>query len=168
MEKKITSLDILEKINKKVERKEEKENIKKPKIEKTNLDIIEELEKNLQKDRIKNNIVHFTDLGLVEMTRKRTGKPLAYYYQEVCSYCNGTGKVKSQDALVHELIKEIKLSSDDRDISKIKVILSKRLKESFTEVYFDIMREYLKNKGKSIELEVGTNNDTQYEIILVK
>ena len=31
MEKKITSLDILEKINKKVERKEEKENIKKPK-----------------------------------------------------------------------------------------------------------------------------------------
>lgn len=46
MEKKITSLDILEKINKKVERKEEKENIKKTKIEKTNLDIIEELEKN--------------------------------------------------------------------------------------------------------------------------
>ena len=46
MEKEITSLDILEKKNKKVERKEEKENIKKPKIEKTNLDIIEELEKN--------------------------------------------------------------------------------------------------------------------------
>jgi hypothetical protein len=46
MNKEITSLDILEKINKKVERKEEKENIKKPKIEKTNLDIIEELEKN--------------------------------------------------------------------------------------------------------------------------
>lgn len=46
MEKEITSLDILEKINKKVERKEEKENIKKTKIEKTNLDIIEELEKN--------------------------------------------------------------------------------------------------------------------------
>ena len=46
MEKEITSLDILEKINKKVERKEEKENIKKPKIEKTNSDIIEELEKN--------------------------------------------------------------------------------------------------------------------------
>lgn len=137
-------------------------------VEEDKVRVIEELEKNLQKDRIKNNIVHFTDLGLVEMTRKRTGKPLAYYYQEVCPYCNGTGKVKSQDALVHELIKEIKLSSDDRDISKIKVVLSKRLKDSFTEVYFDIMREYLKNKGKSIELEVGINNDTQYEIILVK
>lgn len=92
-------------------------------VEEDKVRVIEELEKNLQKDRIKNNIVHFTDLGLVEMTRKRTGKPLAYYYQEVCPYCNGTGKVKSQDALVHELIKEIKLSSDDRDISKIKVIL---------------------------------------------
>ena len=102
-------------------------------VEEDKVRVIEELEKNLQKDRIKNNIVHFTDLGLVEMTRKRTGKPLAYYYQEVCPYCNGTGKVKSQDALVHELIKEIKLSSDDRDISKIKVVLSKRLKESFTD-----------------------------------
>ena len=50
MVKEITSLDILEKINKKVEIQEEKENIKKPKIEKTNLDIIEELEKNRQMD----------------------------------------------------------------------------------------------------------------------
>lgn len=56
-------------------------------VEEDKVRVIEELEKNLQKDRIKNNIVHFTDLGLVEMTRKRTGKPLAYYYQEVCPYC---------------------------------------------------------------------------------
>lgn len=45
--KEITSLDILEKLNKKVEIAQEKESKKNKKIEKTNLDILEELEKNI-------------------------------------------------------------------------------------------------------------------------
>lgn len=45
--KELTSLDILEKLNKKVEILEKKETKKEKKIEKTNLDILEELEKNI-------------------------------------------------------------------------------------------------------------------------
>ncbi|OFL83338.1 Rne/Rng family ribonuclease [Fusobacterium sp. HMSC073F01] len=137
-------------------------------VEEDKIKVLEALEKHLQKDRIKNNIVHFTDLGLVEMTRKRSGKPLAYYFQEVCPCCNGTGKIKSKDALIHELMKEIKICSEDKDISTIKVRLSKNLIESFKEIYFEIIKEFLKMKKKAIELEVGTNNSCQYEIILVK
>ncbi|MEH1739426.1 Rne/Rng family ribonuclease [Fusobacterium varium] len=137
-------------------------------VEEDKIKVLEALEKHLQKDRIKNNIVHFTDLGLVEMTRKRSGKPLAYYFQEVCPCCNGTGKIKSKDALIHELMKEIKICSEDKDISTIKVRLSKNLIESFKEIYFEIIKEFLKVKKKAIELEVDTNNSCQYEIILVK
>lgn len=137
-------------------------------VEEDKIKVLEALEKHLQKDRIKNNIVHFTDLGLVEMTRKRSGKPLAYYFQEVCPCCNGTGKIKSKDALIHELMKEIKICSEDKDISTIKVRLSKNLIESFKEIYFEIIKEFLKIKKKAIELEVDTNNSCQYEIILVK
>lgn len=137
-------------------------------VEEDKIKVLEALEKHLQKDRIKNNIVHFTDLGLVEMTRKRSGKPLAYYFQEVCPCCNGTGKIKSKDALIHELMKEIKICSEDKDISTIKVRLSKNLIEPFKEIYFEIIKEFLKMKKKAIELEVDTNNSCQYEIILVK
>ena len=137
-------------------------------VEEDKIKVLEALEKHLQRDRIKNNIVHFTDLGLVEMTRKRAGKPLAYYLQEVCPHCNGSGKIKSQDALIHELRKEIKMCSEDKDISTIKVKLSKTLIESFKEIYFEIIKEFLKMKKKAIELEVDTNNSCQYEIILVK
>lgn len=137
-------------------------------VEEDKIKVLEALEKHLQKDRIKNNIVHFTDLGLVEMTRKRSGKPLAYYFQEVCPCCNGTGKIKSKDALIHELMKEIKICSEDKDISTIKVRLSKNLIESFEEIHFEIIKEFLKMKKKAIELEVDTNNSCQYEIILVK
>ena len=105
-------------------------------VEEDIIKVLEALEKHLQKDRKKNNIVHFTDLGLVEMTRKRSGKPLAYYFQEVCPCCNGTGKIKSKDALIHELMKEIKICSEDKDISTIKVRLSKNLIESFKEINY--------------------------------
>lgn len=60
------------------------------------------------------------------------------------------------------------MCSEDKDISTIKVKLSKTLIESFKEIYFEIIKEFLKMKKKAIELEVDTNNSCQYEIILVK
>ncbi len=39
-------------------------------VEEDKIKVLEALEKHLQKDRIKNNIVHFTDLGLVEMDKE--------------------------------------------------------------------------------------------------
>ena len=130
--------------------------------------VLDTLEENLSKDRIKNNIVHFTDLGLIEMTRKRTGKPLYHYFQEKCPICNGTGKVKSKEAVIHDLLKEIKSCCQDRDISAIKVILSKKLKIAFQETYYDFALEYAKNKKKKILLEDNNQNDYSFTIILMK
>ena len=130
--------------------------------------VIETLEKNLSKDRIKNNIVHFTDLGLIEMTRKRTGKPLYNYFQERCPICEGTGKIKSKDAVIHELMKEIKSCSQDEDINTIKIVVSKKLKIALKELYFDFIEDYVKNKNKKLLLEENNQNDYGYEIILMK
>ena len=85
------------------------------------------MEKNLKKDRVKNNVIHFTDLGLVEMTRKRVGRPLSNYFLEECSHCGGTGYVKSKDVIIHDIISEVKYTSDDEDISLIKVQVGKEL-----------------------------------------
>ena len=58
------------------------------KLEEDKLKVLEALEKALENDRIKNNIVHFTDLGLIEMTRKRVGNPLSNDFLEPCSECS--------------------------------------------------------------------------------
>ena len=137
-------------------------------VEEDKVRVIEELEKNLQKDRIKNNIVHFTDLGLIEMTRKRTGKPLYNYFQERCPMCEGTGKIKSKDSVIHEMMTEIKECAKDEDINIIKVILSKKLKIAFKELYFDFVEDFVKNRKKKIILEENSQNDYSYEIILMK
>ena len=137
-------------------------------LEEDKLKVLEALEQNLSKDRIKNNIVHFTDLGLIEMTRKRTGKPLYNYFQERCPMCEGTGKIKSKDSVIHEMMTEIKVCAKDEDINIIKVILSKKLKIAFKELYFDFVEDFVKNRKKKIILEENSQNDYSYEIILMK
>lgn len=137
-------------------------------LEEDKLKVLEALEQNLSKDRIKNNIVHFTDLGLIEMTRKRTGKPLYNYFQERCPMCEGTGKIKSKDSVIHEMMTEIKECTKDEDINIIKVILSKKLKIAFKELYFDFVEDFVKNRKKKIILEENSQNDYSYEIILMK
>lgn len=138
------------------------------KLEEDKKYVLETLEENLSKDRIKNNIVHFTDLGLIEMTRKRSGKPLSHYFQEVCQNCNGTGRVQSKDAIIHNILKDIKESIQDEDIKIIKIKLPKKLKLTFKETYYEFVQEYVKNKNKKIVLEENNETGYSYSIELSK
>ena len=131
--------------------------------------VLQQLDAELKKDRTKNNIVHFTDLGLVEMTRKRVGRNLSYFYEEECPTCHGKGKVKSVDSIIEDIIKDFKKVAEDKDIKKIKIISSKRVINKIKEIYYDIMIDYLKNRGKELSLSSEEiNNITGYDIFLEK
>ena len=49
--------------------------------------VIESLEEALSKDRVKTNVNGFTQLGLVEMTRKRTRESLEHVLCDECPTC---------------------------------------------------------------------------------
>ncbi|MGB9620147.1 MAG: Rne/Rng family ribonuclease, partial [Armatimonadota bacterium] len=57
--------------------------------------VVSALEKELHKDRTRTKICHISPLGLVEMTRKRTGETLTELVTEPCPYCQGRGRVES-------------------------------------------------------------------------
>jgi len=129
--------------------------------------VLSELDLYLKKDRIKNNIIHFTDLGLVEMTRKRIGKTLSHYFQQECPLCSGTGKIKSKEAVAQEIISEIRKVSEDRDVSKVKLKLTKEFSSFFKEIYNEFVVVYLKSKRKQFVIEAdSTKEKHEYEIIL--
>lgn len=129
--------------------------------------VLKELEVSLKKDRIKNNIIHFTDLGLVEMTRKRVGRTLSHYFQQECPLCGGTGKIKSKEALAQEIICEIRKVSGDRDVSTIRLKLTKEFSSFFKEIYKEFVEAYLNTKRKKFIIDVDTTLEKrQYEILL--
>ena len=131
--------------------------------------VLQQLDAELKKDRTKNNIVHFTDLGLVEMTRKRVGRNLSYFYEEECPTCHGKGKVKSVDSIIEDIIKDFKKVAEEKDIKYVKIASSKRVINKIKEIYYDIMVDYLKSRGKELSLSSEEiNNITGYDIFLEK
>ena len=62
----------------------------------------------LKKDRVPTNILKISEMGLVEMTRKRTRQSITKLLSEPCPYCDGKGTVKSRDTICYEIFREIK------------------------------------------------------------
>jgi len=70
--------------------------------------VFQALKEELKKDRAKTNILRISELGLVEMTRKRTRENLGRILCEPCPYCEGRGNIKSKMTLCFEILREIK------------------------------------------------------------
>lgn len=131
--------------------------------------VMDELEKNLSFDRIKNNVIHFTDLGLIEMTRKRVGKPLSNFFLESCDKCGGSGYVESSEATVHEVIEQIKIDAEEKDIKKIKLRATEKLYDKIQKLYKGFIESYLREKEKEFEIEkIEKQTHKLYEISFEK
>lgn len=61
----------------------------------------------LSKDKAKTHIVRMSELGLIEMTRKRTRENLSRLLCEPCFYCEGRGTLKSKKTICYEIIRDI-------------------------------------------------------------
>lgn len=62
----------------------------------------------MKKDRAKNTIYHISELGLIQMTRKRVRESLGRTLCTSCPYCEGKGFVKASDTVCYEILRTIK------------------------------------------------------------
>lgn len=69
--------------------------------------VLRALEKALSRDRAKTGIASVSELGLVEMTRKRTSESLGQLLCEACPVCEGKGTLKSAETICYEILREI-------------------------------------------------------------
>jgi ribonuclease G len=76
--------------------------------------VFQALTEALKKDKSKTNILKISELGLVEMTRKRTRESLGRILSERCFYCEGRGFLKSRSTVCQEILREVQ--RDIRDL----------------------------------------------------
>jgi ribonuclease G len=62
----------------------------------------------LKKDKAKTTINRISDLGLIEMTRKRTRESLSRTLNEPCFYCDGTGHIQSRTTIAYEILRQVR------------------------------------------------------------
>src|SRR3954466_13626278 len=66
----------------------------------------------LRRDRAKAAVTRISELGLVEMTRKRTRESLLHHLTEPCSHCEGKGYTKSRRTIAYELLRDLRRSGN--------------------------------------------------------
>src|SRR5258708_16127905 len=69
--------------------------------------VVAESRKALSRDRTRVTVNGFSQLGLVEMTRKRTRESLAHVLCEACPICEGRGALKTPQTICYEILREI-------------------------------------------------------------
>jgi ribonuclease G len=70
-------------------------------------EVMRQFEKMLERDHAKTKITQVSELGLVEMTRKRTRESLEHLLCESCPTCQGRGYVKTAETVCYEIFREI-------------------------------------------------------------
>ena len=69
--------------------------------------VLEEFEAALGKDKTRSHILGFTNLGLLEMTRKKVGEDIMTRLQRTCPVCEGSGRVLSEATIAHRTQREV-------------------------------------------------------------
>ncbi|HSN91246.1 MAG TPA: ribonuclease E/G, partial [Anaeromyxobacteraceae bacterium] len=70
--------------------------------------VFKALQDALGRDKAKTNVLKISELGLVEMTRKRVRESITRMSAEPCGYCDGKGHVKSKVTVAYEIFREIR------------------------------------------------------------
>ena len=81
--------------------------------------VFNKLKEAFTKDRRKTNILPISEMGLIQMTRKRNKKPLSRMLCEPCFYCEGEGYLISKQSICYNIYQEIKRDINDITNSKI-------------------------------------------------
>ena len=68
--------------------------------------VSEAIEEAVKRDKARTNILKISELGLVEMTRKRTRENLQKVITTSCPHCEGLGRQKSPEAVAGEALRE--------------------------------------------------------------
>ncbi len=70
--------------------------------------VFKSLQDALGRDKAKTNVLKISELGLVEMTRKRVRESITRMTTESCSYCDGKGHIRSRVTVAYEIFREIR------------------------------------------------------------
>ncbi len=130
--------------------------------------VLAEFRKQLSRDRTKVTISGFTQLGLVEMTRKRTRESLARVLCQPCPTCGGRGQVKTARSVCYDILREIMREARQFNPKEFRVVAN----ASVVEMLLDEESQHLAGLsdfiGKPISLSTEPSfSPEQYDIVLM-
>jgi ribonuclease G len=130
--------------------------------------VLAELKKALARDRTRMTVSQFTQLGLVEMTRKRTRESLAHVLCESCPTCQGRGELKTAQTICYEILREILREAKQFNAREFRILAAQPVIDLFLDEESQSLAQLGDFIGKPISLQVESiYTQEQYDIVLI-
>ncbi len=130
--------------------------------------VLAELRKQLARDRVKTTVGDFSQLGLLEMTRKRTRESLAQMLCEPCPHCHGSGQVKTARSVAYDILREILREARQFNPREFRVVAAPQVIELLLDEESAHLAGLSDFIGKPISLQAESSmGQEQYDIVLL-
>jgi len=135
--------------------------------------VLAEFRKALARDRTRITVNGFTQLGLVEMTRKRTRESLAHVLCEPCPVCGGRGEIKTARtvcyAILRDILREARQFGDAIEkLREFRILAAQPVVDLFLEDEAQSLTLLSDFIGKPISMQVETvYHQEQYDVVLM-
>jgi Rne/Rng family ribonuclease len=124
------------------------------------------LDEALKRDRARPTIQKISDLGLVEMTRKRTRDTVIRTLCEPCSHCEGKGFIKSQKTVAYEILRDVERMGIEKESKKILVSAHSAVIDLLAIDFKDTLDALERRYHKQVYLQVVQDfHSEQYEVV---
>jgi len=122
------------------------------------------LQEALTEDRARTNILKISELGLVEMTRKRVRESLSSTLSETCPYCEGTGRIKTCASVGYEILRAVEREARGRK-GEVVVIANPDVGNRLIEEETDSLEKLEKRLEIQIRVDIsGAYHREQFEV----
>lgn len=130
--------------------------------------VLEEFKRALARDHTKMSVSGFTQLGLVEMTRKRTRESLAHLLCEPCPTCDGRGEVKTARTVCYEILRELLREARQFNAREFRVLAAPDVVDLFLDEESQALAMLSDFIGKTVSLHPEASyTQEQYDIVLL-
>ena len=131
--------------------------------------VLAEFRRALARDRTRMTVSEFTQLGLVEMTRKRTRESLAHVLCEPCPVCNSRGELKTARTVSYEILREIlREARQFGDAREFRILASQKVVDVFLEEESQSLAMLSDFIGKPISMQVESlYHQEQYDVVFI-
>ncbi len=130
--------------------------------------VLDELKKSLSRDRVRVAVNGFSQLGLVEMTRKRTRESLAHLLCETCPTCDGRGQIKTARTTCYDILREILREARQFNPREFRIVASNAVIDLLLEEESAHLAELSDFIGKPIALRAEAGYAPhQFDIVLL-
>ena len=116
--------------------------------------VMTDLKEALKADRSPTNVSLLSELGLVEMTRKRVRQGLNQSLSQTCAVCGGLGCVRSVASLAHQALREVEWRMARKALPRIKVRAARDLVEWIKAEEAEVVETLQQRLSGEIDLSV--------------